>query len=149
MGCSSTSRPPPTPPPESRVLPLCLGTGQSLLHASAQAPLAFKPRSGSRSSKGALQGCDHSGRQRTTTGNPVTAKMHEFSQRPLGLNSHPPAAVCHPPKACWQDLGLIHAPLPSTQLVGWLPALGARVGVSPEWLFAGVNLDILNKKERD
>lgn len=96
-------------------------------------------------------GCDHSGWQ-TTTGNPVTAKMHEPSPGPLGLNGHPPVAVYHPPcrlpaKAHRQD-GDMGFDSPPVSLVGLVDALGAGYRVSSKRLFVGINLGTLKAEKR-
>lgn len=110
----------------SRALLLHFGTAGLFFHASAQALAAFKPRLGSHS---VLRGCDNSERQRTTTGNPATAKMQNLPNRPY---QPPPVATglppcCHPPKACWH---LIHPPFPPARLVDSVDALGQGLGLA-------------------
>lgn len=55
----------------------------------------------------------------------------------MSLNSHP--SCCLPPYSPWQDVDLIHAPLPLTKLVGLVDVLGAGFRVSTKWLFASVS----------
>lgn len=87
------------------------------------------------------------GQQRTTTGNPVTAKMNEHAQQHMAFTSHSHTAACHLPAASHLQLAadLIRSLLPAAKLRGFVDALGAGFRVGTDLLFVCVNLDVHTK----